>query len=421
MGSLVKKMKKEKTMEEILKEEGVITEEKSEEVKEVKSEEKVDDNFSKLLMRIEKLEGKLEMEKESRKTLEERISTINESLGDLRRLVLDREKDFSKIEKEFEVIKEAVKYFEPKRIEKNFEKLKVEIEKLQAKIEKVEVLSKEFRERLRKVEDKFSKLGDFESLAETIEKMRKIKGEIEENKKLVERLSGKVESIFSDISENLASLKRERELIRKLDDLVTDLVKNVDKLNIKFENDVVEKKDFDELKAKLEIELDQKIKEKIGKIELAQKTIEDLEMEKNKLEQALKIAEEDYRTGKISQKSFEELKSGIETKLKAINGILERIERETLASAIENCVKELRNISKRVENAASKDELDEIKDKLKVINEKLSKLPIEKIVETQIELEENKVDKEDFERFKKWVEMMLERNIVLLKKIVEVE
>ncbi len=409
-------MKKEKTMGEILKEEGLIEEEPQEEVPEKKEERGVNP-VEELTIRVEKLEGKLEMEKEARVSLEERLSTMSESIGDLRRMILDREKDISRMEKDVEEMKEMLKYLEPSKIEKRFEKFTMDIEKVQANIEKFDVLTKELRERLKRVEDKISKLGSFEGLADVMEKIRKIEADIKEEKRNVDVAVGKVESIFSDMSENLASIRKERETIEKLNDIVTDLLKTVDKLNMKMENDVVQKKDFESIKEQFEYEMKQNLETAVQRAMLSQKGLNEIIEEKKKLENALDTAENDYKLGKISAESYEELRRGIETKLNVINDILDRINKEALAKTVEENTERLNRLERIISEIPKGEEFRGMKKMIEDINGRLNKLPIDKILSLQLKLESNKLDKDEFERFKKWIETMMERNIVLLKKI----
>ena len=97
-------MKRKKTVGEILKEEGVIKEseerEKIEEKKEVKEAE--------LFFKIEKLEGKIELQKDLIDKLNDRFSSVSENVGDLRRMIMDREKFFDKLGAEFEKVKNKI-------------------------------------------------------------------------------------------------------------------------------------------------------------------------------------------------------------------------------------------------------------------------------------------------------------------------
>ncbi len=413
--------KEKRTLGEILKEEGLIEEEPPEEEESKEEKKSKMDILDELSIKVEKLDGKLEMEKEARKTLEERLSTMNESIGDLRRMILDREKDITKMEKDVEELREMLTYLEPRKIEKRFEKFMVDLERKEAQIEKLDVLTKDLKERLKRLEETFAKLGNVEALANVLEKVRDAEKQIEEEKREIDRIAGKVETIFSDISENLTAIRDEREKIHKVDDLVTDLVKTVDKLQMKIENDVVTKKDFEDVKNKIESEIKEHIQSEIEKVALSQKSIEELVHEKKMLEQSLQTVENDYRSGKISADSFEEMRRGIQVKMKVIDGILERIGRETLAKTMGKYAKIVDEVAKKVDNAVTREELQPILEEMKNINEKLDKIPIEKMLSMQLELESSKVDRDEFNRFKKWVEMMLERNLTLLKKFVSEE
>jgi len=319
--------KKEETIEDKLRREGIIKEEEPE--SEEPEKEKIA-GLPELVMRVDKIEGKLEMEQENRNALNERISKLSEDIGDLRRMILDREGDYTKFEADFEKVQMIVKEIEPVKITKQFEKFSEKLEIENAQVEKIDIKSTDVNKRLKIVEEKFSKVKNFENLVNMTEKINKKMSNIEETKNYVDRIGGKVESVFSDVTDKLSQLKKERGTILKLDGITRDLMKDLDRLKFKFDEEGLNKKDLDELKKSIEKDVTginpekfRKLENKIEGFDLRVKSVDELEMEKEKIEKLLKRVEFDHKLEELSDESYGELKRANEDKLRTVNSILE--------------------------------------------------------------------------------------------------
>ena len=151
------KEEKPQTIGDIVEEEGLVSEPDRESMlgKEGQPE------LSEILMRIDRIDGKLELFKGMLDSFGERMVEVNERLGDTRRMVFDREKWASRIETEFDKVKDIVKELDPEKIVLKFEKFDSRLGKQEARGERMEDLLENTSERLKMVE---KKLGDIKSI-----------------------------------------------------------------------------------------------------------------------------------------------------------------------------------------------------------------------------------------------------------------
>ena len=75
---------------------------------------------------------------------------------------------------------------------------------------------------------------------------------IEETKRYTDRCSAKVEGIFSELTKRLAEVEKQKESVKKHGEMLDDMVKSVDKIEVKV-SDAVKSKDLDRYTTKNEL------------------------------------------------------------------------------------------------------------------------------------------------------------------------
>ncbi|MCD6477829.1 MAG: hypothetical protein J7K87_02395 [Candidatus Aenigmarchaeota archaeon] len=384
-------MPKEKTIGEELKEEGLIVEPKKED--EIEITKKSEDPIVNLTMRVDRIEGKLEAIMSRLEAFSQSITDANDKIGDLRRLVMDREKTSTELEANFEKVKMIVEDLDPERITRRFEKFDGEIQKQDGKLEKLETEINKFGDRLKKIEDKFSKIKSFENLVNITENIEKKMKSIKENKRYTDKLAAKVEDIFSEIKKEVARIKKDRETIAKVDELTERMIKDLDALKLKFEEDTLRKDDLESIKNEIEEEAKGinsedflALKRKVALLELRTMTKEELIEEKKKILSLMDRFKKDYENNEISPESYEEFKKASEEKLKEINSIFyERwgIEELTnLLSSKEESKKKKRRIFRRKKRKSSPEETEKMLERAQRL---LGKTKIDGIKSKEIE------------------------------------
>lgn len=235
-----------------------------------------------LLLRIEKIDGKLEMLEDFKKGIDERISQLSENVGELRSTILEKEKFLSKVEKDMEMVLETVSGLQPEKIKKQFLKRDSEIEEIKASIEKHEEMIRELRSEVKEFLNMMERIKSIDNLLKTSEKIETKISKIEEAKAYTEKIAAKVELIFSELSEKLNELERQKEQINKIDELTTDIVKMLDEISLKMVK-FAEKEYVEKLKEEINKRL-----ERIGQGEIKIKEREKKEDEWERLKEKWK-------------------------------------------------------------------------------------------------------------------------------------
>ncbi|MFH1249219.1 MAG: hypothetical protein V1660_03635 [archaeon] len=311
--------KKQRTIGDQLKEEGMIQEPQRTD-DEVTVEKKTE--LSELIVKIDRLEGKLEMLKEVSDAINSRISDINERMGDLRRMVLDSEQVVGELKASFEKVKDIVKELEPQKLVRDLQKFEGEMTNGNAKIEKAGIAVENFNQRIKRIEEEFNKIKSFDNMVDVLKRITEKEKGIEEARRYADRVGAKVDSIFSDINEKVAELTQERLTIVNLDELSNKMVKDLADLQFKFNEKTLKKDDLEMVKETIAKDIVginplsfESLRKKVSLIEFQAKTTDELEEEKKRLQHLLDTAKADFDAKKLSPKSYEELRNACQIKI----------------------------------------------------------------------------------------------------------
>jgi len=222
-------------------------------------------DIEKLVLKTEKLEGKFDVMTAERQALSDRISVLNEEIGEIRSSVLGRDRVFTDIQTEFKEMKESVKDISPRSIAANLERGVQGIEVNAVKIEGLDARTKELSKELKSIKTTLFKIRDVQNLVEIIEGLKKKIDIVEKDRKYTSRLAGKIEAMFAEMSEKLGEVDRFKDKITLNEDAMHELMKTVDMVDIKLDQ-MVKKDDVkmveDEFAKKIEasrMEWDDKI------------------------------------------------------------------------------------------------------------------------------------------------------------------
>jgi len=195
---------------------------------------------------VERLKAKFGTFYELNKATGERLSRVGEQIGELRSMVLERDKSFQKLEANANRAIDLVETVQP-------EKLMVEVRKIDSKVEtlKANLESNEFvlNTVMKEMKDMRNQMSAFKGMDQVIKLNEEAKGELLEMKRLkaiIERHADKVETIFSELQKSLAEAERLKGTTEGLDKTTRQLISDVDSLGIKM-GDLSTKKDVEKL------------------------------------------------------------------------------------------------------------------------------------------------------------------------------
>ncbi len=195
MGLFGKKKKEEESLEAPGAEE--IPEEEVKE--EVKKPEVGGASLGQLSVQVEKLGASMEAFAEVRKSFTERFNRTSEQIGELRAMILDRDKSIQTIELKAIKAADLVETVQPEKIMTDVQKQEAKIEALKANLEGNESIMGRVMDELKEVK---KKVEFFRGIEEIVKLSEETKDELIEIKKIESRIAintDKVDTIYAEI------------------------------------------------------------------------------------------------------------------------------------------------------------------------------------------------------------------------------
>jgi hypothetical protein len=285
-------------------------------------------------MRVDRIDGKLELFKGMLDSFGERIADMNERLGDTRRMVFDREKWASKLEGDFEKVSSIVKELDPEKIVLKFEKFKTSIDTQDARISRLDELQNNTNEKLKMIEEKLSSIKSLDNIMKAADNVEKKIKEIEDTKNYADKVAAKVESMFLEISDKANYLKDNVSKIQKIDSLTDDAMKEIEGIKFQIDQELVKRKDADELIDSVKDIIVEEIvginpaafdslRHRVTILENREKGNKKLEKEMGKYSVLLDQIERDFQMGRLKDETYEEIKKSTEKKIGEVKYVLE--------------------------------------------------------------------------------------------------
>jgi chromosome segregation ATPase len=223
---------KEKTVEEILKEEGVIKPEEPRraEVKVLPKDESF--QLKAINIAIEKLTAEVNALKGMNHQASERIMQLTESIGEMRSLIFQRDATIKENERRIGKLEDVVSEINPENIKKEIQKRDKKFGRNEAKVEKLERISDDLVGQMKLAKAKLDSIKSVENLANLNREIAKKITEMEQLKSSTQRSAAKAEGFFMEMDKTFAELLIFKEKVTKLEGLSKELVREVDQSKI---------------------------------------------------------------------------------------------------------------------------------------------------------------------------------------------
>ncbi|MBU2559287.1 hypothetical protein KKA03_00150, partial [archaeon] len=123
-------------------------------------------NLDELLLKTEKIEGRLASFEEAKGRIDDRIMRVSEQVGEIRSMVLEREKSFGLLEADFEMIKDTFEDIKPSEFSKELNKKEQAIMGVSMRVEKMEAVLTRLSEQVTEFRKLLDTIKSFENLVE---------------------------------------------------------------------------------------------------------------------------------------------------------------------------------------------------------------------------------------------------------------
>ena len=202
------------------------------------------DNIS---ITVEKLEGKLESERAVATGIEERMSRLTEEIGELRSMILDRERGFNEIETGFKKIEAMAEEMQPEMIKKNLDRKERDIIQISVQMEKLDAVVSEINRQIKLFREQMDKIKSLDNLLKVSKDIEKNISKIKDTERYTGRTDAKTEELFTELDKRITQFATQSSKIDSLDELTKELMESFDKSEVKLK-EAVFKEDLEKLK-----------------------------------------------------------------------------------------------------------------------------------------------------------------------------
>ncbi|MCK5476733.1 MAG: hypothetical protein KAI55_02335, partial [Candidatus Aenigmarchaeota archaeon] len=314
----------------------------------------------------EKIDAKLDSEKEIRSALSEQINELSERLGELRAMILDREKSFNEIENKYAQMKVSVEMVDPALIKHRFEKLEILLTEMASRMEKNTVILEKHGKDLHEFEENINKIKSFDNIVDVFKEISKKAETIKNTEIYVNHRSSKLESMFFEFEKNLVKIDDLESRLNSFDEVGKELMLTTSGLEESQKNYLV-KSDKQNIEKELLKEMQIRLSGENKRYEEERKKIKNILVEFDKMKGNFtkqinkKLKEQQDEIIKNSQDKINRL----DTEMTKINSMLE--------------IPSFQIFLKNMEDNKTYEELMENnkKETLKYVNEKIDMLMVE--------------------------------------------
>ena len=191
----------------------------------------------KLTADVEKLKAQFATFYDLEKSSTERFSHINEQIGELRSMMIERDKASQHLEAKATQAIDLVKTVQPDKLMIELRKGDSKIEALRANLESTENIINNVVNELKDVKNKINVFRGMEQVISLNDEAKKDLLEIKKIQAVIERHADKVETIFTEMQKKFSDFA-------KMNDAVTDLDKSFKQISSDFDSIKVRISDF---------------------------------------------------------------------------------------------------------------------------------------------------------------------------------
>ncbi|MEM0465081.1 MAG: hypothetical protein QXW97_00065 [Candidatus Pacearchaeota archaeon] len=201
--------------------------------KEIKVSENASSDIVRLATEVDRLKVNVEGFQEVRKSFSDRFARISEQIGELRAMILERDKSIQEIELKAIKAYDLVDSVHPEKISTEVQKQDAKIEAIKANLEGNESIMNRVMEELKETK---RKIEFFRGVEEIVKLSEEVKQELIEIKKIESRISintDKVETLYSEIRKKFQDIDTFNSEIQELKVLVEQSIKDINLLKDK--------------------------------------------------------------------------------------------------------------------------------------------------------------------------------------------
>lgn len=221
-------------------------EESKDDLEPEKIQQSGDASSGKLTAEVDKLKAQFSSFYEMQKASTERFSRLNEQIGELRAMIIERDKDSQRLEAKALQAIDLVESVQPDKLMTDLRKSDSKMESLKANIESNETIMHNVMSELKEIRDKMGIFRGMEEVVKLNEEVKKDLMNIKKTEAVVERYAGRVETIFAETKKELSDVRKFISTTSDLDQSFKKISSDFDSIQIKLEG-LANKKEVENL------------------------------------------------------------------------------------------------------------------------------------------------------------------------------
>ena len=200
---------------------------------------------------VEKLKAQFSTFYEIQKTIGERFSRVNEQIGEVRTMMIEREKASQHLEAKATQAVDLVKTVQPDKLMIDLRKMDGKVEALKANIESSENIMGNLVNELKEMKNKIQVFRGMEQVIALNEEAKKELIDVKRVQSVVERHADKVETIFTEMQKKFSDFAKFNDIVKELDKSFKQISSEFDSIKVKL-SDFSTKKELENLITKVE-------------------------------------------------------------------------------------------------------------------------------------------------------------------------
>ncbi|RLJ01008.1 MAG: hypothetical protein DRP06_00420 [Candidatus Aenigmatarchaeota archaeon] len=226
--------------------------------KEFKSESqhiKSIDSFRKADIELEKLRENILSLRETNKLTSERFTHVSEQIGEMRSMILEREKEAHHMEARVLKVIDLVEEVQPENLFKELKKEDAKLEAIKAKLESNMAYTQKHTTELKQLRSQMAVFRGLESVMKLNGEMKENYTKVKKVASVVERHSDRVAGLFTDFQKNSKYFREVSNNMEDMSNSVDNIIKDVTDIKTK-SLDFVKKSEFDSFTSDINTRLD---------------------------------------------------------------------------------------------------------------------------------------------------------------------
>lgn len=211
--------------------------------------------IAKINIDLDRLKASVESFSEVRKSLTDRISGISEQIGELRAMILDRDRTIQEIELKAVKAADLVETVQPEKLMIEVQKEDAKFEALKANLEGNEAIMDKIMEDMREIRKKIDFFRGVEEMVKLSEEVKKELIDIKKVEAAININADKVQTMYDDLKKKSQSIDMFNDSLQEFKVSLGQNSKDIESLKFKLSG-LSTKEDFDKFVSKVQKHMD---------------------------------------------------------------------------------------------------------------------------------------------------------------------